>query len=273
MAVIISDDLVIGAGSENTPPFPLAHARIGYETIATEQNVTASSAEAGFPAIAAVNPLTYEAWRPGTLPATWTIDAGTARPADYIGIAAHNMASVSASVVVEYSLDGITWQQLSAFAPADNRPIMLIFTGVVARFWRLNFDASNGTPQIGVIYVGRALQMQRQVYGGLTPISMARRTQYQNNRSETNQFLGRSIIRQGVQTSLSWKNLTARWYRDYFEPFAKAARTTPFFLAWYPSKYPAEVGYCWTTDDLTPSNMGVRDYMEITMNVRGLQDD
>ena len=82
MAVVISDNMVIVGGGGNLPPFPLSHARIGYRSFCTESNVTASSEAAGFPATAAVNPLTYDQWRPASTPATWTCTLSAGRDAD-----------------------------------------------------------------------------------------------------------------------------------------------------------------------------------------------
>lgn len=48
MPIIFASQMVLqtpatSGGNGNLPPFPLTHARIGYDTIATEDNVTASS--------------------------------------------------------------------------------------------------------------------------------------------------------------------------------------------------------------------------------------
>lgn len=273
MAVVISDNMVIVGANPNLPPFPLSHARIGYESFCTTSNVTASSEAAGFPAISAVNPLTYDQWRPSAVPATWTCTLASAQDADYIGIAGHNLSTVGAVVAVEYSFDGSTWVELEQLSPADNSPIMLIFSTITALAWRLSIVSADSAPQIGAIYIGEALVMQRQIYGGHSPVTLSRQTELSPNRSEGGQWLGRSIVRKGVATSYEWKNLTALWYRQNFDAFVKVARTRPFFIAWYPSKYPQEVGFVWTTGDIQPQNMGIRDYMSVSMNVVGLTDD
>ena len=90
---------------------------------------------------------------------------------------------------------------------------------------------------------------------------------------EGGQWLGRSIIRKGVTTSYQWRHLKAAWYRQYFDPFVKSARTTPFFIAWRPETYPNEVAYAWAKSDIRPSNMGIRDFMEVTLSVEGLTDE
>lgn len=271
MAVIISSGLVVSS-SANTPPFALTHARIGYLTHATASNVTASSEAAGFPASSAVTPLTYDQWRPETLPAWWKFNNGSAIDSDYIGIAGHNLSDVGAVVTIESSADDSTWSTLSEFSPGDNNPIMLIFDTVKAQYWRVSLTVVSGTPFIGTIYIGEALAMQRRIYGGHTPITLARETVTIPTVSDAGQFLGRSTVRKGVSTTFSWKNLTASWYRQYFDPFAKVARENAFFIAWRPADYPNEVGFCWTANDIRPANMGVKDFMSVDLSVSGLGD-
>lgn len=277
MAVILTSSMVLqtpaeSGGSGIIPPFPLTHARIGYQSICTASNVIASSEAAGFPAGDATNIFTNEFWQPTALPATWTCDAGTGADTDYIGIAAHTLGSSQCSVTIEYSTDNSTWTQLNAFLPPDNRPVMLIYPTVTARWWRFTLNGPT-IPRIGVIYIGQALQMQRAIYGGHAPLTLSRQTTIYNQLSESGQFMARSIIRQGNSTSFEWKNLTADWYREFFDPFVRAARTRPFFIAWRPSRFPEEVGYVWTSEDIKPSNMGTRDYMQVSMTVYGVTDE
>ena len=274
MSVIISPSLKIAALS-TLPPFPLTHARIGYDSICTETNITASSAQAGFPATAAVSPLTYETWRPVSLPATWECDNGEPTEVDYIGIGAHNLADINATITIEYSLDGVDYVLLQQFAPGDNSPIMILFAEVNARYWRVTIDApdSNAEAKIGAIYIGIALAMQRRIYGGHSPVTLSRTATTIPTRSDGGQYLGRSVVRNGVQTNYEWENLTADWYREYFDPFAKAARTTAFFIAWYREKFPSDVGFGWTDDNISPNNQGVRDYMSVGFSFVGNSDD
>ena len=194
MPVVISPSLILGGTPGPLPPFPLTHAMIGYKTICTADNVTASSQAAGCPASDAVNIFTNEYWRPNVMPASWTIDAGTGVDTDYIGIAAHTLGTSGASLDIEYSTDGLTWTGMYSFAPADNAPIMVIYATTTARYWRMTV-AGPVSPRIGVIYIGEMLQMQRPIYGGHAPITLNRDTTIFNQMSESGQFMARSITR------------------------------------------------------------------------------
>ena len=271
MSVIVNPDIVLGS-SPLIPPYPLNHARIGYKTILPLSEITATSEAAGFPASALANPLTYDQYRPDALDATVTIDRGQAVDVDYIGVGGHNLSDHGVVISFEYSTDGVTWSLLSSFSPANNTPLMLIFNTVTARYFRFTTSAT-GIYFIGAVYIGQALVMQRSIYGGHSPISLSRSTEFETTRSQTGQWLGRTVKRTGAGTSFEWSNLQASWYRAEFDPFVKAARASPFFIAWNPSKFPAEVGFCWSNADIIPQNMGVRDFMSVSIEVEGLTDD
>jgi hypothetical protein len=228
--------------------------------------VTASSAVAGFPASAAANPLTYEFWRPETVPATWAVDAGAAVTCNYIGIAAHTLQG--AEVEIEYSLDNSTWEKIGSNGPTNNAPIMFLFAPITARYWRI--VVKNQVSSIGVVYIGQTLDMQRPCFAGLSPINFTRETVIRPNRSESGQWVGRSIVRQGSSMSVSFRHLEYDWYKNNFDPFVEEAREYPFFFAWRPDDYPETVGYVWTAQDITPSTMGIRNLLEVGFEMQGL---
>ncbi len=267
---VISTNLTLGPGD-----YPLNHARILYESIATIDNAIGSSEAAGFPAVSAVNSDTYEYWKPVTMPATFTVDAGVAKDVDAVGIAAHSFATDNVTITIEYSTDGSTWSGVStgSFGAQDGTPVLALFDSVYARYWRITFAGSTA-PQIGVIYIGQALQMQRPFYGGHTPINLGRVTDYIGNMSEGGQILGTFVIRKGTKTQYDWNNLTAAWVRETFDPFIRAVRgARPFFLAWNALTFPREVGYLIVGEDIRPSNTGTRDLMQVGFTAQGLSDE
>lgn len=243
-------------------------ARIGYRTIVPDATVTASSEAPDFPASAVAHPLTYERWRPTAAPAELLIDAGGWVDVDYVAIAAHTIGSADATVVIAHSQDGEDWTDAMVIDPDSDNAIMALFEQVTARYWRIQISE---VAEIGVVYIGRALVMQRGIYGGHSPGTLSRQTEISPTRSVTGQFLGRSIVRQGFNTSYEWSNLTAGWYRQEFDPFVEAALRRPFFIAWKPDRFPDEVLYAWCNDDIQPSNMGKRDLMQVGFAVEAVK--
>ncbi len=270
MGVVISEALTVAAAG-----VPLTHARIGWQTVTRDAVLTASSETVGFPASALKNPLTYERWLPDSLPATVDLDAGSAVPVDYLGIAAHLLRDGLVSVTLAYldqsSAPG-TWTEVAAGLPAENGTVLFLFPEVFARYWRLTFAGVSPQP-VGVIYLGKALAMQRPIYGGHAPLTLSADTVIRPNRSELGQFLGRSVKRGGFKTRAAFANLTAAWVRSELAPFIVNARKAPFFFAWRPASFPQEVGYVWTEKDIVPSNAGPRDLMEVSMDLEGLGNE
>jgi hypothetical protein len=251
------------------PAIPLNNSRIGINSIVRTGTVTASSAQDGFPAIAAQNELTYEFWRPASLPATWVVDAGNPATVDYVGIAAHTLGDTNTNITVEYSTDNSTWVEVDTHTPSDDSPIMFLFAPITARYWRLVVSAG-GTPSIGVVYIGKVLEMQRACFAGLSPINFSRNTVIRPNRSENGVWLGRSIIREGSSMSVEYKHLEYQWYKANFDPFVEQARKYPFFFAWRPQSYPETIGYVWTSGDISPSTMGIKSLLQVGFEMQGL---
>ncbi|OZI21717.1 hypothetical protein CAL18_12380 [Bordetella genomosp. 7] len=266
--IVVSPSLVEQGDHADGRGYPLNHARIGYQTLTRNAVVTASSEAPAFPASATANPMTYERWRPAAVPAWVAYDAGEAVEVDYLGIASHNLGTAGATFALEYSVNGTDWTTVETVEAADDLTIMLLFEPITARYWRLS--VTEAVASVGVVYIGRVLEMQRGLYGGHTPGNLARQTEIMPNKSDGGQFLGRSIIREGYATSYEWDNLTAGWYRQWFDPFVESARKYPFFIAWYPLKYPSEVLYAWCNDDIRPRNQGVRDLMSVGFSVEAI---
>ncbi len=264
MPVVISSSVV-----ENQPEQPLTHARIGYQSVVqlADTQVTASTQAAGFEADALKEHTTYDRWRASNSDdATISIATPEAVSANYVGIAGHNLGSVGATVSIEHSADGTTWSLVEAVQASDNSALMILFAEVKG-FWRLRLTGMTATPTIAVLYLGEALAMQRAIYQGHSPINLSRQTDTRPSVSEGGQWLGRSVVRRSLRGSYSWSNLGAAWYRAKFEPFVKAARYRPFFIAWRPQSFPPEVAYGWTNEDIQPTNSGPRDFMSVNLNV------
>ena len=267
---IISSNVQLGTGD-----YPLNHARILYDNLATESNTTVSSQEAGFPASALANPATYEFWKPSALPAKITVDLGSAISVDCVAFGAHSFNFHPVNIDIEYSFDNSTWTAVSAgtVVAGTAAPVMVLFDKVDARYWRACISGTDA-PQIGVFFLGKCLQMQRPFYGGHTPINYGRVTEYVGNMSEGGQILGTSIVRRGTQTSFAWQHLKRDWVDANFNPFIKSVRGgQPFFIAWNPLQHPQDVGYVFVGEDIRPSNMGIRNLMEVSFTAQGLSDE
>jgi len=109
--------------------------------------------------------------------------------------------------------------------------------------------------------------MERPIYGGHAPIKFARQTILRSNYSETGEYLGRTKQRTYLSTSFAWNNLTAAWIRSNWEDLQKGIEAEPFWIAWRPTTF-GDVGFCQVDEVPIPQNIGVRDLMSVSMNVR-----
>lgn len=259
MSIYISSGVLIsGSSGDFREDGPL----IGYRTRITFDNITADEEEVGFPVTNLSNETTSEMWKgTSTDPQYITVDLGAALQCDYIGIARHNLGSTGATIQVEVSSDGATWDEhADAIAPTDDSPLMQRFDREAHRYWRLAITPGSEAPEMAVLYLGLVMVLQRNIYGGHTPI----RYSYENTSSvgisESGQFLGAVARRANPTTQVTQKNLTAAWARSHMAPFLKeavgmgtTARRIPFFFAWRPTSYPLEVGFGWIPPGSAPT--------------------
>lgn len=248
--------------------------RLCYNNLTKTATVTTSTAASGFAGTNTQNALTWNFWKPTALPATIEYNIGSSTSVNFCGIAAHNLGSSSCIVSVE-KWNGSTWDVIDTQTPADDSPILFLFDSVSATKYRLNIsdaDTDAVMPSIGVVYFGQQLVMERPIYGGHSPITLSQKNVIRPQKSENGQWLGRTVVRQGAQTNIAFKNLTASFIRNSFKPFMESAINYPFFFAWRPTSYPAEVAYCWTAGDMQPSNQGQRDLMEVSFAIDAIID-
>lgn len=270
MPVYISPSLVQGGGGAAD----LSLARIGAFSLTLSPQyppallAVPGGTAPGFSLASIRSALTYERWKPNTAPATLTLVWPGRFAADYVGIAAHTIGSSGAEVVIEsQSVPGAPWVEQGRAEPINDRAMMFLFPQVEAYSWRIHLSAA---AEIGVLYIGKSTVMQRCLYGGHTPAVLARDAEVMTNRSIRGQFVGRSIQRFGYKTSYQWNNLDPDWYRANFDPVAAWAQLWPFFIAWHPKRWPTEVVYGWTHDDIHPVNTGVRDFMSVGFNLEAI---
>jgi len=239
-------------------------ALIGYNNLLTAS--TTSDAEK------ALVPNTWERWRPSSGAITVKFQMAAAAEVDYIAIAAHALSGETFLLQTAPTVGGAV-TDVDSFSPLTNAAILsrfetrtiqeVIFTGTLI--------AAN---EIGAIFAGKLLQMERSIYGGHSPMSLSQKNTFQSSKSDSGQFLGRNVTRKGAKGSFSWKNIDPDWYRDFFQPFVEVATIKPFFIVWQAlGAYSSEVSFVQTDGDIMPSNMGSgHSMMQVSMTVTGHED-
>ena len=245
MAVVISNNMVL------TTPSQSGNAGvIGYQSLLNVSNVTATSSLGTNPITNVANPATAYTWIAGGV-STQTITINTAgQEVDYIGIARHNLNQIGLTVTVKYN--GIT--VVPATSISDVQALLFLQNPAFPDTVEIIISGATDAPQIGVMYVGKSLRLERNIYVGHTPITYGRKRTSINGLSENGQYLGAIDVRQVNMTSVSLQNLTPIWYRTMLDPFFKLSPRPPCFWAWRPETYPDEVGFAWIEGDPSMSN-------------------
>ena len=241
--------------------------RLCYKNIVNTGNISATSEVAGSPVTNMANPSTAFVWSASsTATQTITINNTSAEAIDYIGFARHNLNQPNLRVEIKFNgvrvlaPTGITsiQAQLFLFNEATPSTIQIIITG------------ASSAPSIGVLYVGRSVELERNIYVGHTPINYGRDRSVVNGVSQSGQWLGEVVLNQSLSTSVDLQNLTPEWYRNNLDPYFAQSPRKPCFWAWRPGTYPAEVGYCWVDGNPRPTNQRSNGMMQVSWNFRGI---
>lgn len=218
------------------------------------------------------NEYTNQRWVCGALPASWTLLTAADAPIDTIILAAHRLAGCTVLIETSSTIGG-AFVTRATIVPTDNSTIAVMFNNAgaphVIRRYRITVSGAPTVAEIGIIRGGVALQMAQPVFGGVRPIGLNRMVETRHSISETGQWLGRTIQRQASMTVMDWTHLTAAWYRANFQPFALSLPQTPFGLIQNPARMPESVAWCWTDTSPAPENMGVIDYMQVSLPITG----
>lgn len=249
--------------------YPLNHARVLYAPIAG--TVTADGTNGDY----ATNDYTTQRWEVSAFPANWKVVTAAAADVDMVFIAGHNLGTRGATVAIQTAASvGGAFTTRATVVPTDNTPIAALFnTGAGAAYSvrdvRIVISGATGAVQIAIIRAGKALQMQRPMYGGLVPMGWADKVTTQQELSESGQWLGAIVQVERQQAQLSWQHLEKQWVADNARPWLVTLPQKPFAIVQNPLRMPESVNWCWTTQRPAPETMGIRDLMSLSFDVTG----
>lgn len=258
---IVTGGILTPNALPETSGFPLNYARIGYDNTLINGSAAAVSDNVG--AANMLTPSTYDKWRPTS--DGLALLTGNSQLCDYVGIAAHNLGSDGVTLTVKVSNGGGFTTVYNQPVP-DNKALFIRFTA--ATYDRVELSISGSTnPEIGVVFLGLELEMMRPIFSGHKPSILSATDVVTPQISDGGQFLGKQIVRQGYATSAQFQHLTDEWYRSAFQPFVEHAKTRPYFWAWNLLESPSDIVYGWTNDNIAPSYMGIRNWLEVSFDI------
>ena len=239
---------------------------IGYLNLANVDTISATSETLENPITNIVNPATAFRWQASSASTqTITIDI-SGQEVDYIGIARHNLNQLGLTITIK--LDGVVVNLQQTIS--DSQAIMVVRNIAAPNVMEIVIEGATVAPSIAVLYVGKAIRLERNIYVGHTPITYGRNRTTVNGVSENGQYLGEIVVRETNSTSVSLSNLTPDWYRNTLDPFFKLSPRVPCFWAWRPTTYEAEVGFCWVEGEPKMSNQLSNGMVQADWNFKGL---
>lgn len=245
-------------------------ARIGYENLLENGTVVASSEDADFPVANAYDWRTSDFFKPaasGTINIDLTLSG--ADGADYFAFYGQDLYSHGGTIKLQYWNGAAYVDCFTAITPTDNTPQMVTFASQSATLWRVVITCSS-VFSIAVISFGAQLTLERGMYFGWTPPQFGRNTQLIDSTSDGGEFLGRSIIANGVSSDLQLNQASDAWMRTYGLPLLKRLELKPFFFVPNITGYPGECVFAFTDGAIPPPTQSAYGFMSASIPIRGM---
>lgn len=240
-----------------------------FNSVLNASNTVASSAVAPFSVEGIFSTLTYEYWAFDDDNAQLDIVLNGGAFVDSLGIVFEGLAG--SEITVLSSPDGGFYNEVHKQRFVEDGANLIRFSQAVsANFFRITFEKT--VPSYAIVrnlMLGRGVVFERCIMGSHSPAPYQRETEFLTNISGTGQYLGRSVIRQGVRTKFDFNMITSTWGRDQFQAFVENAIKNAYYMLWNPSRYPEEAIYGWTDEDIGISYTGDQNLMAASWKMRG----
>lgn len=227
--------------------FALSGTYVCASSFVSSASLAITSESSGYEGTRALSWLSQERWlAANSATQTLDLDLGAAMNADCFGVYKHNFGDIGGSFLVQYSTGsaGGPFTTQWAITPGDNKARFRVNTvDITARYWRLVCSGHNAPPTIGVLVIGKSIHLPSPEHPFSIPM-ISRDTEVLNSQSEAGEFIGRSILRQGMRTGLKYSQLPVSWARGTWEPFLRLAELNPFFFAYDINRYVDDAYYC-----------------------------
>lgn len=229
----------------------------------------ASTTATGYDVLNLLDWRPYTKWQPTALPATVTVDSGSALAADYALCWEHDLATQGATFEVRGSTDNFAASNvlLATKTPTTDDPFLLEWATSNYRYRRITITGTT-VPTLGIAAIGAALEIPQYLREGFDP--RGRKPMGVFNKSVAGMPLGRTVQYEEWSQSLTFELLTWAWIRATWEPAWEAhLRGEPFVFAWDSVSHATELVLVTVKDGFqTPHKQG--SIGNLTLNLVGL---
>lgn len=152
-------------------------------------------------------------------------------------------------------------------AKSNSEVIFKTFESVNKRYFRVVVNSPTEICSLGVMGIGKYLEMQRGISSGFIPAHMNTKNKSLVNSSDGGLPLGSSVIRSEASLIASMEMLTVDWIRTYWNPLMTHAENNPLFFSWNNELYPDEAVF--TMLDASKCTATYKDYAHMSVKVSG----
>lgn len=254
---------------ENTPNANDSLPTILFDNLFLSGTLSASSEAVGYPKENAVSENTNKSWKPSSLPATLSVDLGSATSVNSFSLIAHECGSKGNTVTIESSPDNSTWTVRCTVTPTDDTTILGLFDSVSARYWRIQI-ANGSIPAIGVAMIGTRFNFPAGVKPPYTPVWLSQTYELLTSNTIGGQFMGNKVNRKGGMTSINLVSLERGFAESNLLAFREHYNLGKAFVwAAGPSIFSKDVGYVWRTEGsvMSPTFDETGSWMSVSMEV------
>jgi len=177
----------------------------------------------------------YSWWKPTAMPATVTVDCGSAKSSDYMVLYAEAGSYECRGSTDNFSASDVL---LGTLVLTETTLALLRFNSASYRWWRLRMTGS--VRSVAICSIGAALTMPEPLDEGFDPLGRNPEGRYA--RSMKGLPLGRLVDFEEWNGNLRFNLVTWAWLRATWEPAWEAhLGRDPFAFCWDPVNYPTEV--------------------------------
>ena len=214
----------------------MAKPKFLYDNRFADATPVASSTAAGFAVANLTDWRAYTWWKPSSIPATVTVDSGSAKARDYLLVYGEAGTYEARGSTDNFGASNVL---LGTLVLAKTGLGLITFASASHRYTRLTIP-SGSPPAVAIAAIGSALEAPVFLEGQFSPID--RRVVGQRNRNENGHPLGSVVYFEEWEERILLPNVSWAWARDTFVPAWKAhLRGSPWAFAWESALYPEDV--------------------------------
>lgn len=203
---------------------------------------TATDTASGYNVLNIIDYKTYTLWKAASVGTKYiTVDCGSDKSADALGIISHNLYTANATISVESSTDNFAanvTERLAGFIPTSNNAFLKPFTSATDRYWRIKIVTAAVVPYLAIAMLGEKLLFP---YAPDVPyIPYSEGIEVESSKSKGGNLLGSIVQYKPIEISARFSTLTRTWVINTFKPFwdNHASDLKPFFYVWDNDIYP-----------------------------------